>query len=200
MFAGSGDLPQVSLVVPQVTPAAPAAETAKGGSAAPDASAAPWQPSVFHRGPGALLTHTAVAGEEPADPLLRNAKPESPFRWQAVRTAAQPKLLTLEELDAAAAKAGWPRIEGWWPEMRRIITEFECPSLSTHCFNGADPNGGSYGLSQLNGVHHFQQCSEDFHQRYDPVVNLRTALCLRAARGRFGGEGGWAGADELGIY
>lgn len=107
--------------------------------------------------------------------------------------------LTLDELDAFAVEAGWPRVEGWWPEMRRIIAEDECPALNTHCFNPDDPNGGSYGLAQLNGRQHFDTCGEDFRLRYDPVVNLRTALCLRAIRGNFGGPGGWAGADRLGI-
>ncbi|OAI44589.1 hypothetical protein AYO38_00410 [bacterium SCGC AG-212-C10] len=109
------------------------------------------------------------------------------------------RVLTLEQLDAAALRAGWPRVDGWWPEMRRIIVEDECPTLNTHCYNGDDPNGGSYGLAQLNGRQHFDYCGEDFDQRYNPVVNLRTALCVRATLGHFGGEGGWAGADRLGI-
>lgn len=111
-----------------------------------------------------------------------------------------PRHLTPEELDHAARLAGWPNIDGWWPEMRQIIVDVECPSLNTHCFNPFDPHGGSHGLAQLNGEQHFLACGEDFAQRYDPIVNLRTALCVRAIRGRFGGPGGWSGADQLGIH
>jgi hypothetical protein len=119
--------------------------------------------------------------------------------YRVLGSDGPPRRLTPAELDAAAVQAGWPRIPGWWPEMRRIITAHECPSLNTRCLNIRDPNGGSFGLAQLNGRQHFETCGEDYTQRYDPVVNLRTALCLRAQRGRFGGPGGWAGADALGI-
>ncbi|MGE5596100.1 MAG: hypothetical protein ACM3S1_08710 [Hyphomicrobiales bacterium] len=100
------------------------------------------------------------------------------------------RFLTLEELDAAAAAAGWPMEPGWWPEMRLII-QCETGSLDTMAHNANDPNGGSWGLAQLNGRQHFDAAGEDFEQRFDPVVNLRTALWLRTVRGHFGGSGGW---------
>lgn len=108
--------------------------------------------------------------------------------------------LTLAELDWYAALAGWPNEPGWWPEMRRIVL-CETASLDPRAYNPNDPNGGSYGLAQLNGRYHFDRAGEDFRRWSDPVVNLRTALWLRTVRGRFGGEGGWANcAALLGIH
>lgn len=119
---------------------------------------------------------------------------------QAVRPqppALEPgqRFLTLEQLDAAAAAAGWPNEPGWWPDMRLII-QCETGSLDMYAHNTSDPNGGSYGLAQLNGRQHFDRAGEDFEQRFDPVVNLRTALWLRTVRGHFGGEGGWKICSE----
>jgi len=106
------------------------------------------------------------------------------------------RFLTLEQLDAYAAAAGWPNEPGWWPEMRKIIL-CETRSLDTMAHNTSDPYGGSYGLAQLNGSYHFERAGEDFAQRFDPVVNLRTALWLRTARGHFGGYGGWYSCAKL---
>ncbi len=106
------------------------------------------------------------------------------------------RFLTLEQLDAYAAAAGWPNEPGWWPEMRKIIL-CETRSLDTMAHNTSDPNGGSYGLAQLNGRYHFDRAGEDFEQRFDPVVNLRTALWLRTVRGHFGGYGGWYNCAKL---
>lgn len=65
----------------------------------------------------------------------------------------------------------------------------------------AYPNGGGFGLAQLNGSYHFERAGEDFRRWSDPVVNLRTALWVRTVYGRFGGEGGWANcAALLGIH
>jgi len=105
------------------------------------------------------------------------------------------RFITPEQLDAAAVEAGWPMGPGWWPDMRKII-QCESGSLDTHAFNTSDPNGGSYGLAQLNGRQHFDHAGEDFEKRYDPVVNLRTALWLRTVRGHFGGAGGWKTCAE----
>jgi hypothetical protein len=110
-----------------------------------------------------------------------------------------PDYLSLAELDEAASLAGWPAEAGWWPEMRRIIVECECRSLWRFAHNGEDPNSGSYGLAQLNGTFWFEKAGEDFAARFDPVVNLRTALYVRTVRGRFGGAGGWSCADRLAI-
>lgn len=108
--------------------------------------------------------------------------------------------LTLAELDWYAALAGWPNEPGWWPEMRRIVL-CETASLDPRAYNPNDPNGGSYGLAQLNGRYHFDRAGEDFRRWSDPVVNLRTALWLRTVRGQFGGDGGWANcAALLGIH
>jgi hypothetical protein len=106
-------------------------------------------------------------------------------------------VLTELELEQAALAAGWPLGPGWWDDMRRIVY---CESgRNTLAHNKSDPNGGSYGLSQLNGTQHFTKSGEDFEMRYDPIVNLRTALWLRTVRGHFGGGGGWSCADKLGI-
>jgi hypothetical protein len=106
------------------------------------------------------------------------------------------RFLTLEQLDEAARIAGWPNEPGWWPDMRKIIL-CESRSLDTMAHNTSDPAGGSYGLAQLNGSYHFANAGEDFAMRYDPVVNLRTALWLRTVRGHFGGTGGWANCAAL---
>lgn len=106
------------------------------------------------------------------------------------------RFLTLEQLDAAAAAAGWPNEPGWWPDMRKIIL-CETHSLDTMAHNTSDPHGGSYGLAQLNGSYHFTNAGEDFARRYDPIVNLRTALWLRTVRGHFGGSGGWYNCAKL---
>lgn len=109
------------------------------------------------------------------------------------------RFLTPEQLDQAAIEAGWPMEAGWWPEMR-LIVQCESGGLDTMAYNPNDPNGGSYGLAQLNGEYHFVNAGEDFALRFDPVVNLRTALWLRTVRGRFGGTGGWYNcANRYGI-
>jgi hypothetical protein len=106
-------------------------------------------------------------------------------------------VLSETELEQAALAAGWPLGPGWWDDMRRIVY---CESgRNTLAHNKSDPNGGSYGLSQLNGTQHFTKSGEDFEMRYDPIVNLRVALWLRTVRGHFGGGGGWSCADKLGI-
>lgn len=105
------------------------------------------------------------------------------------------RFLSLEQLDAAAVAAGWPMADGWWPDMRKII-QCETHSLDRMAWNQSDPNGGSYGLAQLNGEQHFIASGEDFNQRFDPVVNLRVALWLRTVRGHFGGPGGWMICSE----
>jgi hypothetical protein len=83
--------------------------------------------------------------------------------------------------------------------MRAIITTCEDPSLSTTAHNGTDPNGGSWGLAQLNASW-FNAAGEDFASWADPTVNLRTAKWLYNRLGRFGGSGGWSCATTLGIY
>jgi hypothetical protein len=118
------------------------------------------------------------------------AGPEAPYYAPAER------FITLEQLDEYARQAGWPDIPGWWPDMRKIIL-CETRSLDTMAHNVNDPAGGSYGLAQLNGSYHFINAGEDFAMRYDPVVNLRTALWLRTVRGHFGGTGGWANCSAL---
>jgi len=105
------------------------------------------------------------------------------------------RFLTLDQLDAAAKAAGWPMQDGWWPQMREII-QCETASLDRFAHNTSDPNGGSYGLAQLNGTQHFISSGEDFNQWSDPVVNLRVALWLRTVRGHFGGSGGWMICSE----
>lgn len=137
----------------------------------------------------------AVAPPKPVRTILE--------RQQGVTVAPaylhDPRFITLEDLDRFAAQAGWPNTQGWWPDMRRIIL-CETRSLDTQAHNTSDPNGGSYGLAQLNGSYHFINAGEDFAMRYDPVVNLRTALWLRTVRGHYGGGGGWANCSAaLGI-
>jgi len=110
--------------------------------------------------------------------------------------APEDRFITLEQLDEYAALAGWPNEPGWWPDMRNIIT-CETRSLDTMAHNTSDPHGGSYGLAQLNGSYHFTNAGEEFARRFDPVVNLRTALWLRTVRGHFGGSGGWYNCSKL---
>lgn len=97
-------------------------------------------------------------------------------------------LLTSEQLDEAARRAGWP--PEIWEKMKNIVM---CESHGNSlAHNGSDPNGGSYGLAQLNGTYWFEKAGEDWNQWADPVVNLRTALWLYYALGEhFGGGGGW---------
>lgn len=106
-------------------------------------------------------------------------------------------ILSEAELDAAGLAAGWPQGPGWWDEMKRIVYCESGRNIFSH--NRSDPNGGSYGLAQMNGRQHFDKSGEDFELRFDPIVNLRTALWLRTVRGHFGGGGGWSCADKLGI-
>ncbi len=108
----------------------------------------------------------------------------------------EPRFITIEQLDEFARLAGWPNEPGWWPDMRRIVL-CETRSLDTMAHNTNDPAGGSYGLAQLNGSYHFANAGEDFAMRFDPVVNLRTALWLRTVRGHYGGGGGWANCSAL---
>ena len=110
--------------------------------------------------------------------------------------APEDRFITLEQLDMYAKMAGWPNEPGWWPDMRKIIL-CETRSLDLMAHNTSDPNGGSYGLAQLNGSYHFEKAGEDFAKRFDPVVNLRTALWLRTARGHYGGTGGWYNCARL---
>jgi hypothetical protein len=120
------------------------------------------------------------------------APPEA--RPKPLEVAPGQRVLSLDQLDAAAAAAGWPMTEGWWPQMRLIVICESGGNMFAH--NTSDPNGGSYGLAQLNGTQHFDRSGEDFAQRFDPVVNLRTALWLRTVRGHFGGGGGWKNCSE----
>lgn len=107
-------------------------------------------------------------------------------------------VLSEAELDAAGLAVGWPQGPGWWDDMKRIVY---CESgRNTFAHNRSDPNGGSYGLAQMNGRQHFDKSGENFDLRFDPIVNLRTALWLRTVRGHFGGGGGWSCADKLGIH
>lgn len=147
---------------------------------------------------GVLLASAAVSAAMSVEPAP--APPDERAAIDSIPVGPSPRYLTPELLDAYGRMAGWPDEPGWWPEMRRIIL-CETASLDTMAYNPADPNGGSYGLAQLNGRYHFDRAGEDFRRWSDPVVNLRTALWLRTVRGRFGGEGGWANcAALLGIH
>jgi hypothetical protein len=139
----------------------------------------------------------------PVAPPASVTKDRACLKLAAIRARQSPpepytaadRFLTLDQLDAAAAAAGWPMGEGWWPDMRKII-QCETHSLDRMAHNSTDPNGGSYGLAQMNGTQHFEHAGEDFDQWSDPVVNLRTALWLRQVRGHFGGSGGWMTCSE----
>ncbi|WP_322796981.1 hypothetical protein [Tepidiforma sp.] len=148
---------------------------------------------------GVVLFGAAVATAMAVEPA-GEASPQLTSPFMATISGPPARPLTLDELDRYAALAGWPNEPGWWPEMRRIVL-CETASLDPRAFNPDDPNGGSFGLAQLNGRYHFDRAGEDFRRWSDPVVNLRTALWLRTVRGRFGGEGGWANcAALLGIH
>jgi len=145
-----------------------------------------------------LCMKMAVAPPRPARPLARLelSLTHDPYAGPTWLPAPEDRFITLEQLDAYAAQAGWPNEPGWWPEMRKIIL-CETRSLDTMAHNTSDPHGGSYGLAQLNGSYHFYNAGEDFALRFDPVVNLRTALWLRTVRGHFGGTGGWYNCAKL---
>ncbi|GIW17275.1 MAG: hypothetical protein KatS3mg064_0432 [Tepidiforma sp.] len=147
-----------------------------------------------------LLAAAAFAAAFAAEPGDSRDAARTGAAAPGTATDVLPRFLTLDELDRYARMAGWPDEPGWWPEMRRIIL-CETANLDREAFNPQDPNGGSFGLAQLNGRYHFERAGEDFRRWSDPVVNLRTALWLRTVRGRFGGEGGWANcAALLGIH
>lgn len=145
-----------------------------------------------------LCMKVAVAPPRASKPLgaLKLSLTEDRYAGPTWVPAPEDRFITLEQLDAFAAEAGWPNEPGWWPDMRKIIL-CETRSLDTMAHNTSDPNGGSYGLAQLNGSYHFYNAGEDFAMRYDPVVNLRTALWLRTARGHYGGVGGWYNCAKL---
>ncbi len=145
-----------------------------------------------------LCMKMAVAPPRPAKPFgsLTLSLTEDRYAGPTWVPDAEDRFITLEQLDAFAAEAGWPNEPGWWPDMRKIIL-CETRSLDTMAHNTSDPHGGSYGLAQLNGSYHFHNAGEDFAMRFDPVVNLRTALWLRTARGHYGGTGGWYNCAKL---
>jgi hypothetical protein len=148
---------------------------------------------------GVLLSWAAIALAMAVEPVPHPPTPSPPIAV-ADLPPRPPRYLTLEQLDHYARLAGWPEGRGWWPEMRRII-QCETALLDTHAYNPHDPNGGSFGLAQLNGRYHFDRSGEDFRRWADPVVNLRVALWLRTVLGRFGSLGGWANcAARLGIH
>jgi len=140
----------------------------------------------------------AVAPPRPSKPLpsVAMAFVDNPDTGPVWLPSPENRFITLEQLDTYAALAGWPNEPGWWPDMRKIII-CETRSLDLMAHNTSDPHGGSYGLAQLNGSYHFVNAGEDFARRFDPIVNLRTALWLRTARGHFGGGGGWANCAAL---
>lgn len=159
---------------------------------------APWGPFAPTReellqGPLFMVTPEPLPALAPAS--VAGATLHLPAPIELVDST--PLYITLEQLDVYAAEAGWSGEA--WQLMRRIIVECECPSLNVKAHNSSDPHGGSHGLAQLNGSYWFERYGEDFSQRYDPVVNLRTARKLYEERGRFGGGGGWSCADRLGI-
>jgi hypothetical protein len=145
-----------------------------------------------------LCLKVAVAPPRPAKPLatMELSLTHDTYAGPTWLPAPEDRFITLEQLDAFAAQAGWPNEPGWWPDMRKIIL-CETRSLDTMAHNTSDPHGGSYGLAQLNGSYHFYNAGEDFALRFDPVVNLRTALWLRTVRGHFGGTGGWYNCAKL---
>lgn len=147
-----------------------------------------------------LLAAATVAAAIAATPAAVPHLPANPATPSNTVEVGPLRHLTLEQLDAYARLAGWPMESGWWPQMRQIIL-CENASLDASAINQSDPNGGSFGLAQLNGSYHFERAGEDFRRWSDPVVNLRTALWVRTVYGRFGGEGGWANcAALLGIH
>lgn len=159
--------------------------------------AAPWGPFVptlQELIPDFVFVPRSVA-PAPAPITLAAAALHQPVPLEP--TTLEPLYISPEQLDAYAVEAGWSGES--WQLMRRIIVECECSSLNVRAHNSSDPQGGSHGLAQLNGRYWFDRYGEPFELRYDPVVNLRTALKLYQERGRFGGFGGWSCADRLGI-
>lgn len=162
-------------------------------------------PTVVQTEAPATATTTVTTPTEapPAAVATEVARLDAPAVSAASAPAGPPVVsgswLTWDELDAAGAAAGWDQER--WAQMRLIVYCETGGTLNPYAHNSADPNSGSYGLAQLNGRGHFDRAGENFEQRFDPVVNLRTALWLRNAIGRFGGTGGWYHcANRYGIY
>ena len=152
-----------------------------------DGERRPWEVPA---GAPPLATAKARVCLKPGEaPLLAAVRPEDFVHASSVLSEA--------ELDVAGIAAGWPQGPGWWDEMKRIVYCESGRNMFAH--NLSDPNGGSYGLAQMNGRQHFDKSGENFELRFDPIINLRTALWLRTVRGHFGGGGGWSCADKLGI-
>ena len=108
------------------------------------------------------------------------------------------RYLSPDQFTAAALTAGWTEEE--LPAIRALVDCETHGSFDTQSYNPDDPNGGSYGLAQLNGAQHFLAADEDFSQRFDPVTNLRVARWLYRARDGFGGTGGWLlCAQQMGV-
>ena len=84
-----------------------------------------------------------------------------------------------------AVSLGWPLAE--LPELSRIVwRESRC---LPEAYNGKDPNGGSYGLMQINGywctansLHPRGYLARigvhDCQQLFDPLVNLQAAYTI----------------------
>jgi hypothetical protein len=109
------------------------------------------------------------------------------------------RYLSAAEFDTAARMAGW-RSEDL-PGIRAIVDCETHGTFDTQAYNADDPNGGSFGLAQLNGAQHFVAAGEDFNGRFDPVTNLRVARWLYETRGGFGGTGGWLTCtEEVGLH
>lgn len=147
----------------------------------------PWE--VPAGAPPLATAKTRVCLKPGDAPLPATVRPEDFVHASSVLSEA--------ELDVAGLAAGWPQGPGWWDDMKRIVYCESGRNIFSH--NTNDPNGGSYGLAQMNGRQHFDKSGENFDERFDPIVNLRTALWLRTVRGHFGGGGGWSCADKLGI-
>jgi len=131
---------------------------------------------------GVLLASAAVSAAMSVEPAP--APPDERAASDSIPVGPSPRYLTPELLDAYGRMAGWPDEPGWWPEMRRIIL-CETASLDTMAYNPADPNGGSYGLAQLNGRYHFDRAGEDFRGAWaqDSLMSY-TTLPLRSRRRR----------------
>jgi len=102
---------------------------------------------------------------------------------ESTTTAPATTTTTLPDTDCAE---WWPLADsiGWTPEQWQTLSyiiwrESRCQPWA---YNGDDPNGGSYGLTQINGFWIDYLCDgwEICHpnELYDPLINLASAWAI----------------------
>ena len=105
----------------------------------------------------------------------------------SVEAASGPSQLTTEQLTQVLIETEWP--PDWIPGGLAIAW---CESKFSSYAQG--DSGSSLGIFQL-----WDGWFREGEDPFNPHTNATVALRVRQTRGRFGGSGGWACADLLGI-